>query len=466
MHLHLFEKQVYTSRRAALKKAMGSGVLLLMGNEESSMNYKDNCYPFRQDSSFLYYFGLDVPMLAAIIDIDNNTETIFGNELTLDEIIWTGPLPSVKDMAAMVGIDQTQPYAQVQQALQKAQTAGRTVHILPPYRPENQLKLSAWLQWPPEQLQQKASLPFIKAVIAQRAHKEACEVAELEKAVSISADMHLAALQYTRPGMKEYEIAAKVHEAAQAAGATLSYPIILTINGGVLHNHAHHNTIREGQMLLVDAGAENNMHYAGDLTRTFPVGKQFTARQREIYEVVLNAMNHAISLLKPGITYKEVHTQACEKLVEGLVGVNLMKGNPQEAVAAGAHTLFFQCGLGHMMGMDVHDMEDLGEQHVGYGDGMVKSKEFGWKSLRLARALEPGFVFTIEPGVYIIPEQIDTWKAENKLDAFINYSTLESYRDFSGIRIEDNFLVTDTGAHKLGKYLPKTLAEIEALRAW
>ena len=465
MHLHLFDKQVYTSRRAVLQQNLGSGILLFLGNEESSMNYRDNCYPFRQDSSFLYYFGLDVPSLAAVIDIDNNETIIFGNELTLDEIIWTGPLPSVKEMAAEVGVTRTLPYSELANWLQQAGKTGSNIHYLPPYRPENQLKLSAWLGHPVQQLQERASVALVKAVIAQRAHKEAVEVDELDKAVSISAAMHLAAIEYTRPGMKEYEIAAKVQEVALAADARLSYPIILTIHGGVLHNHHYHNTVQEGQMLLVDAGAENNMHYAGDLTRTFPVGRSFTTQQREVYEIVLAAMDHAISLLKPGITYKEVHTQACEKLAEGLISIDLMKGNAKEAVAAGAHTLFFQCGLGHMMGLDVHDMEDLGEEYVGYGDGLIKSKEFGWKSLRLGRKLEPGFVLTVEPGVYIIPEQIDQWQAARKHEAFINYSRLESYRNFSGVRVEDNFLITDTGARKLGNHLPKTLAEIEALRS-
>lgn len=466
MQFHLFNKQVYTSRRDALKKAIGTGVLLFMGNEESSMNYKDNCYPFRQDSSFLYYFGLDVPGLVAIIDIDNGEEIIFGHELTLDEIIWTGPLPSLHEMAAKVGVQKTLPYEEIAAWTGKVLAAKRTVHILPPYRPENQLKLSAWLQVPVAQLKEKVSVPFIQAVVQQRVHKEACEIEEMEKAVSISVDMHLAAIQYTRPGMKEYEIAAKVQEVALAADGRLAYPTILTVNGGVLHNHYHGNTIQEGQMLLCDAGAENNMHYAGDLTRTFPVGNHFTSRQKEVYEIVLAAMNHAISLLKPGITYKEVHTRACEKLVEGLTAIQLMKGDPREAVQAGAHTLFFQCGLGHMIGMDVHDMEDLGEEYVGYSEGLTKSREFGWKSLRLARALEPGFVLTVEPGVYIIPEQIDRWQAERKHEAFINYTLLNSYRDFSGVRIEDNFLITADGARVLGKHLPKTLAEIEALRSY
>ncbi|NII24549.1 aminopeptidase P family protein [Pseudoflavitalea sp. X16] len=464
MHFTLFDTAVYKSRRQALLQNMGSGLIVLMGNEESSMNYKDNWYPFRQDSTFLYYFGLDVAGLAAVLDAESGEIVIFGNELSIDDIVWTGPLPSVKEMAATVGVSTTAPYADIATWIRKALFAGRTVHILPPYRPENRIKLAEWMQIPVQDVDSRVSLKLVKAVIRQRVIKEAVEVAEIEKAVSISADMHLAGIQYARPGMKEYEVAAKVQEVAFAAGGRLSYPIICTVNGETLHNHYYGNTIREGQMLLLDAGAENDLHYAGDLTRTFPVGKRFTTQQKEIYNTVLNALDHAISLLKPGIRFRDVHAGACEKLVEGLTAIGIMKGNAAEAVAAGAHTLFFQCGLGHMMGMDVHDMEDLGEQYVGYSDDLQKSKEFGWKSLRLGRAVEPGYVLTIEPGVYIIPSLIDQWMAEKKHTNFINYTVLESYRNFSGIRVEDNFLVTADGNRKLGKFLPKSAEEIEALR--
>jgi Xaa-Pro aminopeptidase len=464
MHFKLFDKAVYIKRRAALKKSIGSGIILFMGNEESSMNYKDNWYTFRQDSSFLYYFGLDVAGLAAMIDVDSGEEMIFGNELTIDEIVWTGPLPSVTDMAAAVGVDATAPSTKIGQWIQQARDKKQTVHILPPYRPENRIKLAAWLSISVSQVNELVSIELIKAIIRQRLIKEPIEIEEIEKAVSISADMHRIAMQYTQPGMKEYEVAAKVQEVAMAANGRLSYPVICTINGQILHNHYHGNTLKEGQMLLLDAGAENDMHYAGDLTRTFPVSKQFSTQQREIYDIVLAAMEHAIGLLKPGILFKEVHAKACEKLLEGLKTVQLVKGDPAEAVAAGVHTLFFQCGLGHLMGLDVHDMEDLGEQYTGYTDTLKKSTEFGWKSLRLARALEPDFVLTVEPGVYIIPELIDQWKAIKKHEAFINYEVLEKYRNFGGIRIEDNYAITDTGSRRLGKFLPVTAKEIEAFR--
>ncbi|EHQ24524.1 aminopeptidase P family protein [Mucilaginibacter paludis] len=466
MELHLFDKQVYTNRRAILKNAVGiDGIILLLGNEDSSMNYKDNCYPFRQDSSFLYYFGLNVPTLAALIDTETGEEVIFGNELTIDDIVWTGTLPSVSEMAEQVGINKTKPYGQVVDYVNKAVASGRRVHILPPYRPENKIKLASWLNISLNDVAGQVSLKLVKAVIAQRLIKSELEIAELEKAVSISVDMQLAVIKNTVPGIKEYQLVAKAHEVAIAHNAHLGYPAIITTHGQTLHTHYYGNTLQEGRMVLCDIGAENNMYYGGDLTRTFPVGRSFTSRQKELYEIVLASMDHAISMLKPGVRYRDIHLAACEKLAEGLVQVNLMKGDPAEIVAAGAHTMFFQCGLGHMLGMDTHDMEDLGEQYVGYTDTLLKeTSTFGLKSLRLGRELESGYVVTVEPGIYIIPELIDRWQAEKKYLDFINYDELNTYRDFGGIRIEDNFLITDNGSHLLGKYLPKTLKEIEALK--
>ena len=466
MELNLFDKQVYIDRRRILAENIGTdGIILLLGNEDSSMNYKDNCYPFRQDSSFLYYFGLDVPSLAAVIDTETGEEVVFGNELTIDDIVWTGTLPTVNEMASRVGVTQTKPYDQIIHHVHKALIYGRKVHILPPYRPENRIKLATWFNTSLEDVSDNISVKLIKAVIAQRVIKTPLEVAEMEKAVSTSVDMMMAVIKHTRPGIKEYELVAKAQEVAIANNSRLGYPAIITTHGQTLHTHYYGNTLEEGRMVLSDIGAENNMHYGGDLTRTFPVGRSFTTRQKELYEVVLNSMDHAISMLKPGVRYKDIHLAASQKLVEGLTQVNLMKGNPAEAVAAGAHTMFFQCGLGHMLGMDTHDMEDLGEPYVGYTDTLKKETQlFGLKSLRLGRELEAGFVVTIEPGIYIIPELIDRWQAEKKYADFINYDVLNTYRDFGGIRIEDNFLIRDKGYHLLGKYLPKTLKEIEDLK--
>jgi Xaa-Pro aminopeptidase len=466
MDLHLFDNQVYTGRRRILKQNIGAdGLILLLGNEDSSMNYKDNCYPFRQDSSFLYYFGLDVPMLTAVMDTDTGEEVIFGNELSIDDIVWTGTLPTVNEMASLVGVTQTKRYDQVLHYVHKALISGRKVHILPPYRPENKIKLAEWFNTSLGDVTGYVSPKLIRAVVAQRVIKSPLEVAEMEKAVSISVDMQLAVIQNTRPGIKEYQLVAKAHEVAMANNSRLGYPAIITTHGQTLHTHYYGNTLQEGRMLLCDIGAENAMNYGGDLTRTCPVGRNFTTRQKELYEVVLASMDHAISMLKPGVRYKDIHLQACLKLAEGLKQINLMKGDPAGAVAAGAHTMFFQCGLGHMLGMDTHDMEDLGESYVGYTDVLKKETSvFGLKSLRLGRELEAGFVLTVEPGIYIIPELIDRWEAENKYADFINYDVLNTYRDFGGIRIEDNFLITETGSQLLGKYLPKKLKEIEALK--
>lgn len=464
MHFSLFPASVYENRRKVLQQSIGSGLIVLMGNEESGMNFKDNWYPFRQDSSFLYYFGLDVPGLGAIIDTDQNNTIIFGNELSIEDIIWTGPLPTLKEMAHEVGVEHTKPYAELGRQIIHYNSTGRKIHFLPPYRPENLLKLAEWLQLPVSAIMSHISVALIKAVVQQRSVKEQVEIAAIEEAVSISADMHLAAMHYATAGMKEYEVVAKVQEVAQAAGGRVAYSTILSVEGQVLHNHYYGNTLKAGQLLLVDAGAEQNLHYAGDLTRTFPVNPQFTTTQREIYSAVLQSIQKATALLQPGIPFIDIHAKAAEALLAALKDIGLVYGDPAEAVQLGVHTLFFQCGLGHMMGLDVHDMEDLGEEYVGYDDTLKKRTDFGWKSLRLGKKLEPGFVLTVEPGIYMIPELMDRWQAEKKLSSFINYAALQSYRNFGGVRIEDNFLITTEGAHKFGKSLPATISEIEAAR--
>lgn len=460
----MFDKHIYQSRRARLKQQLGKGLILLLGNEDSSMNYKDNLYPFRQDSSFLYFFGIDKPGLAALIDIDNDKEVIFGNDLTLEDIVWTGPQPSLAQQAEPAGITDTRPAAALPAELASARGAGRTIHFLPPYRPENVLKLSAWLGFAPGAVKGHASVPLIKAVITQRSIKSAEEVAQIEEAVNVTAAMHLAAIRGARDGITEAQLAGVLHGIAISAGGNLSFPTILTVNGQVLHNHYGDTVMKSGQIAICDGGAETKMHYAGDMTRTIPVAKKFTALQREMYDIVLAAQEAAVAALKPGVLFRDVHALAAERLVAGLKAAGIMKGDPAEAVAAGAHTMVFQCGLGHMMGLDVHDMEDLGEEYVGYTDDLKKSKEFGWKFLRLARALEPGFVVTIEPGLYFIPELMDRWGAEKKYADFINYSKLEALRHFGGIRIEEDLLITPEGSRLLGKPLAKTAAAIEELR--
>lgn len=461
----MFNSEVYRRRREELTKKFHSGLLLFMGNEESPMNFKDNTYHFRQDSTFLYYFGISAPGLAAAIDINTNQHILFGNEMTIDEIVWMGRQETLKEKALQSGLELVRPLDELPSFLNSAKSSNRPVRYLPPYREANKIKLSQLLGTELFKMESGASVDFIKAVVAQRSIKDELEVEEIEKAVDLTVDMHTTAMSVARPGISENEVAAAIHQVALAHGGNLSYPIILTTHGEILHNHFHQNILKEGDLVLNDSGAETAMGYCGDLTRTFPAGKKFTARQKELYDIVLTSLNEASSKLKPGITFREIHFEGCKTLARGLKDVGLMRGDIEEAVAIGAHAMFFQCGIGHMMGLDVHDMEDLGEQYVGYSENLTKETQlFGLKSLRLGKALEPGFVLTVEPGIYIIPELIDRWKAEKKFEDFINYNLLESYRDFGGIRIEDNYLITSQGARLLGKPLAKASEEVEKLR--
>jgi len=459
----MFGIDVYKERRNELKKAVGYGLILFLGNEEVGMNYKDNTYHFRQDSSFLYFFGLDKPGLAAIINVDEDNEIIIGNEPTIDDIVWMGTQPSLTEIAAQTGISKVAESKSLVGLIKKALTSGQIVHYLPAYRSDSFIKLSEALEISVEQVREGASVKLIKAVIAQRAYKSELEVSEIDKAVNISNEMHMAAIRYSRENVTEKYVAGIVEGIALSAGGNIAYPVIYTVNGQTLHNHPTSNILKKGQLVLCDCGAETAMHYAGDLTRTFPVDQKFSSLQKEVYEIVLKAEQAAANVLKPGIRFLEVHKLACEHLVDGLKQLGLMKGDVKDAVNEGAHTLFFQCGLGHMMGLDVHDMEDLGEQYVGYSEGMVKSKEFGLKSLRLGRELEAGFVLTVEPGLYFIPELMDIWKAQGKLRDFINYDKLDAFRSFGGARVEENFLITENGYQLLGDPLIKSVADIEGL---
>lgn len=461
----MFEKEIYISRREKLKQQVGTGVLLFLGNAESPMNYKDNTYHFRQDSTFLYYFGINEPNLAAVIDLDNNETTIFGNELSMDDIIWMGRKKTIQEKALAVGVALLLPFQDLHQLLKIQQEKGRNVHYLPPYRTENLILLAQLLALPLAQVESQVSITLIKAVVEQRSIKSAEEIEELDLASSISADIHLLVMKMAKSGMYEREIAAKIQEHALANGGNLAYPAIVTVEGQILHNHYYGNQLKNGDLLLNDSGVETAMGYAGDLTRTFPVSARFSAQQAELYDVVYDAFAHARNLLMPGKRFINIHFEACKKLVSGLKDVGLMKGNVDDAVAEGAHAMFFQCGLGHMMGLDVHDMEDLGEQYVGYNDQIKKETQlFGLKSLRLGKELREGFVLTVEPGIYIIPELIDQWKAAHKFTEFIDYHRLESYRNFSGVRMEDDFLITANGFKKLGKPLAITRNDVEEIR--
>jgi len=460
----MFSANTYKERRQRLRTQVSSGLILLLGNDESPMNYRDNPYPFRQDSSFLYFFGLSYPGLVGVIDVEEGRDIILGRELTVEDIVWMGKQPSLEEKCARAGVKETLPLTDIKNLLAAARLRKRPIHFLPPYRCEHILKLSDWLEMPPEQVEKSASVELIMAVVDQRNKKTPEEIEEIEKAVDISADMHLTAMRMVRPGITEAEIAAAVQQVALAAGGQLSFPIIATVNGQILHNHSHDNILQSGQMFLLDAGAETAMGYAGDLSSTIPVDKHFTSRQKEIYQICLEAHEAAIAALQPGVPFKNIHLLACRVIAQGLKDMGFMKGDVEEAVAAGAHALFFPCGTGHMMGLDVHDMENLGEKYVGYG-GKEKSTQFGLKSLRLARELEPGFVITIEPGIYFIPELIDMWKAEAKFTQFINYDKVETYKDFGGLRNEEDFLITEDGYRLLGKPIPKTIEEVEAMKA-
>jgi Xaa-Pro aminopeptidase len=457
----MFDKKTYQQRRDRLAKQMKSGLLLFLSNSESPMNYPANPFHYRQDSSFLYFFGLSFPGLAAVIDIDENKQTVFGNDLDMEDIIWMGPQPSLKSRCQKISITETQPLAKLGAVLQQAVRQGRQVHFLPPYRGENALWLEKLLGIRAENVKDYASASLVKAVIAQRSLKDSKEIKEIEAALAVSAAMYREAMAMAQPGVYEREIAGRIEGIALAGGGQLAFPAIVTIRGETLHNHYHGNRMRKGDLLLIDSGAETESGYASDITRTIPVGGEFTAGQKAVYETVLDMQLTAIAMIRPGISYRSVHLKACEVAVEHLKELNLLKGATADAVAAGAHALFFPHGLGHMMGLDVHDMEDLGETYVGYDDKFKRSQQFGLAYLRLAKKLEPGYVMTVEPGIYFIPALIDQWRAENKLAAFINYAEVEKYRKFGGIRIEDNVLVTGKGRRVLGPPIPKKAADIQ-----
>jgi Xaa-Pro aminopeptidase len=442
---------------------MESGLLLMPGNHESPMNYADNCFPFRQDSTFLYYFGLSQPSLAAVVDADTGAATVFGDELSIDHIVWMGDLPTLAERAEAVGVVHTRPLAALEEVVGEAMSAGRDVHFLPPYRADTRLELSRLLGFPQGEAGDRASVNFVQAVVEQRSVKSPEEVEEIERAVEISVAMHEAAMRMARPGMGEVEIAAEVERVARAAGGRTSFPVIATIRGEVLHNHHYPNTLSEGDLFLLDCGAETEMGYAGDLSSTFPVSPAFSERQRTIYELQLEAQNAAVAALAPGTPYRDVHFTASRVLFDGLKELGIFKGDTDEALAAGAHAMVLPCGTGHMMGLDVHDLENLGEVHVGYGR-RAKSEQFGLKSLRLARPLEPGFVVTVEPGIYFIPQLMDLWRSRGHLTDFIDYDELDRWRDFGGVRNEEDFLITEDGARRLGPHKPQTVEEIEALR--
>ncbi len=459
----MFKAEVYAARRKQLREMLSGGLVFLPGNDEASMNYPANTYHYRQDSDFLYYFGHDHAGYSGLIDVDAGKDILVGDDVSMDDIIWMGPQPLMKEQARKCGTDNILASNKLADYVQDAISKGRKVHILPPYRGDRWLSLEGVFGMAHADIRKFISEEFIKAVVKMRSIKDKHEIIEIEKAVDVAYVMHTTSMKMAMPGIKEQEIAGAVEGASLSFGGPVSFPVILSVDGQTLHNHNHHNILKEGRMMVTDAGSESSLHYTSDITRTVPVGGKFNPRQKTIYEIVLKANMLAIEAIKPGIYYKEIHLLAARTIANGLKEIGILKGDTEEIIKAGAHALFFPHGLGHMMGLDVHDMEGLGENNVGYDDSIQRSDQFGLAFLRLARKLEPGFVLTVEPGIYFIPALIDLWRSEGKFTEFINYDKADTYKDFGGVRIEDDILVTENGFRVLGKPIPKTVAEIEAI---
>jgi Xaa-Pro aminopeptidase len=459
----MFDASIYQNRRNVLKKRFDSGILLFPGNEESPMNYPANPYPFRQDSTFLYYWGLDFPGLYAVIDIDSGEEMLFGYDFTVDDIIWMGPQETLAEKAARVGVTRSESLEAVDKIVGDAVQQGRVVHFLPCYRAETGFAIQRLTGIPYERINASASEELVRAVVAQRSIKEPEEIREIEIALDISYQMNEAAIRHSRPGLTEREVYGIVEGIVLSRGSHVSFPVIFSIHGETLHNHSHENVMKEGDILVLDSGAESPCRYASDITRSFPVSGKFTSFQKEVYNAVLSAQEESIAMMKPGLPFREVHLRAARVMADGLKAAGAMKGNMEDAVAAGAHALFFPHGLGHMLGLDVHDMEGLGEDYVGYDTKIKRSDQFGLAYLRMGKTMEPGHVLTVEPGLYFIPQLIDLWKGEKKFQEFICYDEVEKLRDFGGIRIEDDVLITESGSRVLGKPIPKKVDDVEAL---
>jgi Xaa-Pro aminopeptidase len=459
----MFSKETYVNRRTQLKDKINNGIVLITGNNDSPMNYKSNTYHFRQDSTFLYFFGIDIQGLAGIIDVDNDKEILFGDDYTIDDIIWMGPQTSLKETAGKVGIPEVKPFGDLQKTIETAVQQKRKVHFTPPYRGENIMLLADLLGIHHREVEKHFSLELTRACINLRSIKEPCEIEEMERHMSTGRRMHTTAMKMARPGISEQEVTGAIEGISMSGGGMVSFPVICSVRGETLHNHYHGNTLKDGDLLLVDAGSESPLHYATDHTRTTPVSGKFTEEQRKIYQIVLDANNQAREATKPGVPYRDVHLLACRVIASGLKEMGLMKGDVEKAVEEGAHALFMPHGLGHMIGLDVHDMEDYDDTLVGYDEEIQRSKLFGLAALRLGRRLQPGFTITNEPGIYFIPALIDSWQAENKFTEFINYDKLEAFKGFGGIRLEDDILVTGDGCRILGDRIPITIKEVESI---
>jgi Xaa-Pro aminopeptidase len=460
----MFSRNTYIERRKQLAKDVKDGIILILGNSDAPFNYLANIYTFRQDSSFRYFFEYNLADLAGVIDANSSEDYLFGDDVEIDDIIWTGPVASIKERADKIGVKNSGSRKDLANFLQEAILKGRKIHFLPPYRTENRNLLSSLLFIKKDHVEKFASLELRKAIVKQRSIKSLEEVLEIEKALETAYQMHITMMKMAKHiGTYEYEIAGKMEGIALSGGGPVSFPIILTTHGEILHGHDHSQQLMKGRMLVSDAGCETPSGYCSDITRTVPCGGKFDNRQKEVYQAVLNANLAAQKAIKPGVEYKEIHLLAVKTLGEGLKSIGLMKGDIDQAVQEGAMGLFMPHGLGHMMGMDVHDMENFDESIVGYDEKTSRSTQFGLRSLRFGRGLQQGMVITNEPGCYFIPALIDKFKSENKFKSYINYKELENYKDFGGIRIEDDILVTDKSSRVLGTPIPKTIKDIEEI---
>jgi len=459
--MKLFPSQVYENRRKQFMQSMKSGIVIFPGNNYMPMNYPANTYQFRQDSTFLYFFGLNLSGLGAIMDIERQTTVIYGNDVDIESIIWMGPQPSIASLAEQVGIKESKVFSDFEKDINEALLGQRKVHYLPPYRHDTMIMLNRLLGIPVGELKKHASEEAIRAAVALREIKDDYEIAEMKLAVQTGYDMHMAAMKMARPGMYEKEIAGIVEGIALSGGGKVSFPVICSVRGETLHNHYHGNLMNKGDLLLLDAGAETEMSYCSDFTRTMPVSGSFTNQQKNIYQIVVDANNKAFELVKPGTINRDIHLASCKVIAAGLKELGLMKGDVEEAVAAGAHALFFPHGLGHMIGLDVHDMEDYGENYIGYDHEVSRATQFGTAYVRLGKRLKEGFALTIEPGIYFIPALIEKWKNDNMHESFINYNEVLKYIGFGGIRLEDDVLVTASGGEFIGPRLPITVKDVE-----
>jgi len=464
----MFSKETYIQRRNRLKQLVGDGIILLFGNNESPINYPANVYyPFRQDSSFIYYLGLERTALVGAIDVDNDTEILFGDDIDIEDIVWLGFVESVADLAAQVGISKSAPMKELKTLCDKARAEGRTIHFLPPYRHDIQIQIMDLLGIHPSEQRDKASLRLIKSIVEMRSKKEPQEIAEIEKACHVDYLMHTAAMRLIKPGVTEKYVSGQVDGIAYSHSAGTGYPTIFSQHGEIMHGSPSYRPLEAGRLVICDAGAETAEHYDSDHTRTMPVGGKFTQKQLEIYSIVEECHDMVLDIAKPGVKYFDVHMAVATRMTERLKELGLMKGSTEEAVQAGAHAMFFPHGLGHMMGLDVHDMENLGQIYVGFDEETRPNlTQFGTNCLRMGRTLQEGFVMTDEPGIYFIPALIDDWRKSGHCAEFLNFDMLETYKDFGGVRIEDDLLITADGCRFLGEeripYHPKDVEQTMA----